>query len=317
MHNNGIPPQDDGRLRVASRRGTGPRTPIGKARSKYNAVKHGIFANVLLLSHEPRSQFETLLHGLQHDLKPEGMLQEMLVEKLATILWRYRRLLQAESGEVFKNVQEVWTEKKKRLIQNLHVSALRDQDLARTDRRGGIADIDDPNCLESCLDKLYALREDAERFGLDYKTHPDNLGLVYGARYPGRPGKDLFDDYINCLCALKATAGEREGRGFASEDDCTRKFIAKTEKEIRRLEGRRKYTQRRPKWYPVTYEDEPRAEELLKCGVPDSDPMDRLLRYEVNVERTLDRTLLQLERLQQMRERQKTIEVEHQTTSSG
>jgi hypothetical protein len=322
MNANGIPLQHDGSAnrnkgsRVASRRGTGPRTPMGKARSKFNAVKHGIFANVLLLSHEPRSQFETLLHGLQHDRKPKGMLQEILVERLAVLLWRHRRLLQAENGEIFKNVQEVWIEKRRRVIQNQRVSELLEQDFARNDRRGYIADIYDLDALDSCLDNLHAVRENAERFGLDYKTHPDNLGLVYGARYAGRPGKDLFDDYIECRCALKATVAERERIGFTSEEDCTREFISNTEKEIRRLEGRRKYAQRRRKRSLLTDDDEPRAEELLKCAIPDSDVMDRLLRYEVTIDRMVDRVLIQLERLQRMRESQKTIEVAHQTTTS-
>jgi hypothetical protein len=244
------------------------------------------------------------------------MLQQILVEKLAALLWRSRRLLQAERGAILENVREVWTEKRRRSIQSNRVSALMEQDIARTDRRGYIADIYDLNSLESCLDKLCAVRENVERFGLDYKTHSDNLGLVYGARYSGRPGKDLFDDYIECLCALKATVAERERSGFTSEEDCTRKFISKTEKEIRRLEGRRKYTQRRPKWHPVTDDDEPRAEELLKCAVPDSDGMDRLLRYEASLERAIDRALIQFERLQLMREGQKTIEAVHQTTTS-
>jgi hypothetical protein len=300
MHTNSTPPQQDGpanrdkKSLVASRRGTCPR-------SKYNAFKHGIFAKAFLLSHEPRSQFETLLHGLQDDLKPEGMLQESLVEKLAVSLWRYRRLLQAESGEILKNVQAVWIEKRQQSIRHHHASALLEQDLAKADRRGYIADICDPNSLERCLDELHRVRKNAERFGLDYETHADNLGLVYGARYSGRPGKDLFDDYIECLCALKATVAKRERMGFTSEVDCTRKFISKTEKEIRRLEGRRKNTQRRPKWYPPTVDDEPRAEELLKCAVPDSDEMDRLLRYEASLDRLFDRTLAQLERLQRMR----------------
>jgi hypothetical protein len=269
-----------------------------------------------LLSYEPRPQFDALLRGLRHDLMPRGILEEILVEKLATNLWRYRRLLEAESGEVFENVREVRIEKKRRFIQRQRASALMEQHVAKTDRRGFIAGIYDPYTLQSCLDKLNAISEDAERFGLDYKIHPDNLGLVYGARYSGRPGKDLFDDYIECLSALKGTVVEREGKGFTSQEDCTRKFISKTHKEIRRLESRRKYTQRGPKRYPVNDDDEPRAEELLKCAVPDSDEMGRLLRYESRIERTLDRTLIQLERLKRMREDQKTIEVPHQTTSS-
>jgi hypothetical protein len=74
----------------------GPPTPAGKARSRHNACKHGIFAKVALLKSESRSQFDSLLSGLQNDLQPEGTLEQLLVEKLATLLWRYRRLMIAQ-----------------------------------------------------------------------------------------------------------------------------------------------------------------------------------------------------------------------------
>jgi hypothetical protein len=286
-------------------------------RSKYNAIKHGVFAKVLLLTGEPRSEFKALLRGLQHDLRPEGTLQQIPVEKLTALLWRSRRLLQAENGELLRSVEEAWIEKRRRTIQSRSAITLREQGIARTDRRGYIADIYDSNTLESCLDKLCAVRENVERFGLDYKSHPDDLGLIYGVRYSGRPGKDLFDDYIECLRSLKATVAERERGIVKSEEDYTREFISKMEKEIRRLEGRLKHIQRRPKWDPVIDDDEPSAEELLKCAVPDSDSMDRLLRYEASLDRAFDRVLVQLERLRLMREGQKTIEAVHHTTTSN
>lgn len=41
--------------------------------------------------------------------------------------------------------------------------------------------------------------------------------------------------------------------------------------------------------------------ELLACKVPATQDLDRLLRYEASLERTFDRTLAQLERLQRLR----------------
>jgi hypothetical protein len=80
-----------------SRQSTGPRTSQGKDRSKYNAVKHGIFSKVIVLKAEPRIAFDALLNGLFHDLQPEGELEEILVEKLAILIWRYRHLIVAEA----------------------------------------------------------------------------------------------------------------------------------------------------------------------------------------------------------------------------
>ena len=75
---------------MTNRKSTGPRTPIGKQRSKFNALKNGLSAQVVLLSNESRLQFDALLHGLQHHYMPHGMLEKVLVEKLATDFWRYR-----------------------------------------------------------------------------------------------------------------------------------------------------------------------------------------------------------------------------------
>jgi hypothetical protein len=80
-----------------SRQSTGPRTSQGEDRSKYNAVKHGIFSKVIVLKGEPRIAFDALLNGLFNDLRPDGELEEILVEKLAILIWRYRRLIVAEA----------------------------------------------------------------------------------------------------------------------------------------------------------------------------------------------------------------------------
>jgi len=290
---------------------------MGKERTRYNALKSGLFAKVVLLSHESQSQFDDLHHGLQDDLMPKGTLEEVLVEKLATNLWRYRRLLQVEIAGVQKNIEHQEEENSGFLPRPLPFRAFVDKITSQADRKGILSEIEDhPESLELCLDKLYAVRERADRYGIDYNFYFIDLGLIYGARYSGRPGKDLFDFYIECHSALEATAAEREKRGFASEEDCVQRFIAETEKEIRRLEGHRKRPIQEPKPSPLTDGVQPREIALLKWEIPDSGELDRLLRYEASLDRAFDRALIQFERLQRMREGQKTIEVAHQTTTS-
>jgi hypothetical protein len=63
--------------------------------------------------------------------------------------------------------------------------------------------------------------------------------------------------------------------------------------EINRLE---KY-----KEIPRPVESERAELEILRRNIPESPVSDRLLRYEANLERAFDRTLSQLERLQQLR----------------
>ncbi len=83
---------------------TGPKTPEGKQRVKWNALKHGLLAKSVVIpardGFENRYEFESLLRKLHHELKPIGILEEMLVEKIAVAYWRLRRAVRAESGEI-------------------------------------------------------------------------------------------------------------------------------------------------------------------------------------------------------------------------
>jgi len=79
---------------------TGPRTPQGKKRCKYNALKHGLLSKAILLKGESRAEYESLLYGLQEDWQPQGTSETILVETLAALVWRKRRVLQAESAEI-------------------------------------------------------------------------------------------------------------------------------------------------------------------------------------------------------------------------
>ena len=78
----------------------GPRTAKGKAVASRNALKHGIFSSVLLLTSESRERYNFLLSGLWEHFKPIGTLEEVLVEKIAVTFWRYRRLISTETAEI-------------------------------------------------------------------------------------------------------------------------------------------------------------------------------------------------------------------------
>jgi len=81
---------------------TGPRTPQGKQRSKFNALKHGLYSKAVLLEDESPSEYDALLIGMMESLQPEGKLETVLVEYLTTLSWRKRRLLQVETAEISK-----------------------------------------------------------------------------------------------------------------------------------------------------------------------------------------------------------------------
>ena len=85
-----------------AQRSTGPKTEAGKKRSRYNAYKHGIFSWHALESYgfgsEDGDQFRGLLNMLREDREPVGVLEEVLVDRIAVCIWRLKRALQYENG---------------------------------------------------------------------------------------------------------------------------------------------------------------------------------------------------------------------------
>jgi hypothetical protein len=123
------------------------------------------------------------------------MLEHVLVEKLAINLWRYRRFLRAESAAARRNIVLLVEENAEKPTEFDLVDP-KEKQLAETNRMGALSHIAIPEMLEFCLDKLSLVSEAAEMYGLDHPAFLVHLGIMYGARYSGWEGKDLFDFYL-------------------------------------------------------------------------------------------------------------------------
>jgi hypothetical protein len=94
-----------------SRSSTGPRTVEGKRRAKHNAIKHGLFADIVLTGEpfrESRENYFRLLESLREDIQPVGALEEVLVDQLAFEFLRLGRLYRADvqvAPLVFKQLE--------------------------------------------------------------------------------------------------------------------------------------------------------------------------------------------------------------------
>ena len=78
--------------RANAKKSTGPRTEQGKARSRTNSWKHGLTANRLVIGGEEAREFDELRAALLDDHDPQSAFECELVERLAGILWRLRRV---------------------------------------------------------------------------------------------------------------------------------------------------------------------------------------------------------------------------------
>ena len=67
---------------------------------RFNAMKHGILSRLVVLAHEDQAEFSDLLAALLDEHQPAGMTERHLIEELATIIWRKRRVLLAEGAKI-------------------------------------------------------------------------------------------------------------------------------------------------------------------------------------------------------------------------
>jgi hypothetical protein len=77
---------------------TGPKTPEGKAKSSFNAVKSALTGRVILLPTDDVPAYERLVQNLIAKYQPATDEEKILVQSLADTDWRLRRIPTLESG---------------------------------------------------------------------------------------------------------------------------------------------------------------------------------------------------------------------------
>ncbi len=89
-------------------RSTGPKTARGKRNVSRNAIQHGFLAREVVITagdgEKSLEQFHALVEQLGKCYKPVGVIEETLVQTIATTLWRKARVIRAENGEIRKRL---------------------------------------------------------------------------------------------------------------------------------------------------------------------------------------------------------------------
>lgn len=293
--------QKTGKPASLSLRGpVGPLTDRGKQRSSYNAVKHGIFAVGLVRNRESRAQYQKIVTDMFETLQPVGRLEEILVEKLAMSVWRYRRLLQAEAAEVEREAESVGEENPDSKLRAAVQSA---KDIGFI---GAALTTQNEAVLELALQSLRELRQLIDEKGLDWERDRDALVSLYGTEkkdsrqitvlYVDKPRPQdepcLGSEQVRKYRELAFTDKDQRSETKVSAD-AVKLLVSMLDEEIKGLHwmlGRWRI------WNEIR--SRLRATTAL---VPQREVADRLQRYEASLERSFDRTLSQLERLQRLR----------------
>jgi hypothetical protein len=66
--------------------------------TRFNALRQGILSRYTVLPWEDAAEYQAIVEALAAEHQPQGLTEEHLVEELAGILWRKRRLRLAEAA---------------------------------------------------------------------------------------------------------------------------------------------------------------------------------------------------------------------------
>jgi hypothetical protein len=269
--------------RQNAQKSTGPKTPTGRAVSKMNALKHGILSKEVLVRalnrKESRRELLTLHQRFRQELQPSGPVEEMLVDQIVTTHSRLRRALTAESGEIALSVDKgAW----ERCRPNPQFLWLKWE--AYGDVVGNMGDsVLGNRLLESWLAEL---RATVELAGELTEAAVQNLVKTFGGK-PNSLTRELeeFRSKLQENPEGLDAAALRERNKNQALAFLTRKL------------GHLSWSLRECRKYEESEHEARQAAAVL----PSMATLEKILRYEIKLERQLFRAMAQLERLQRMR----------------
>ena len=74
--------------------------------SRFNALRHGVLSVHTVLPWEDKAEYEALLNALVEEYAPHGPTEEHLVEEIAGVMWRKRRLRLAEAASHRRGIKK-------------------------------------------------------------------------------------------------------------------------------------------------------------------------------------------------------------------
>ena len=242
--------------------------------TRFNALRHGVLSRYTVLPWEDAAEYRDLVASLVAEHAPQGPTEEHLVEELAGILWRKRRLRLAESAAHRHGLEDALSQSRrtaKRAV--VHIDATDgSEDVAEAirataaDAEDAVRDMQEDEAMtRQALDLLNSRRNDP------YEAATAALR------------EDTQQWWADTLARDPAELEEDE-EPFTADPEGLRRFL---EGEVLPwFEARKKELANRP-----LIREQAFGESL------DPDKLERLGRYEVHLDRKFERTLSMLLRL--------------------
>jgi hypothetical protein len=264
----------------------GPRTLQGKKRSRFNALKHGVYSKFVPLEGEPIAEYRLLLNGLWDYWHPQGTMESVEVENLAAAYWHKRRLFQSENAMISENIAYMESDS----FVSRRVEAWEGARAASAS--GGLLKrLDDPLFVREA-NKTYKLL----RLSLIEEGFIENCHLIkrlYGVDQDGG-----FPDWIPVMYESYARLAEllKKQGDQSVEPELRKRMVEMIDQEIESLTKMEKQL-----------EDAVHGRFLYKwlaAVIPGQGTMELVMRYETHLSREIDRIVNRLVRLQRMRKGQ-------------
>ena len=86
--------------RKNAKRSSGPRSPDGKRRSRFNGLKHGLAAKIPVITGEDPAAYQARLDALIKSYNPQNQVELELLGKFAASTWSLERAARAEAAQI-------------------------------------------------------------------------------------------------------------------------------------------------------------------------------------------------------------------------
>ena len=246
--------------------------------TRFNALKHGVLSRYTVLPWEDANEYRALLTALVAEHTPQGPTEEHLVEELVGILWRKRRLRLAEAAAHRRGLEDTlapWRETVKAAL--VHLDA--------TDQSERVVDAIRAT-TEETAEAIRDMEADETKTRQALKLLGSSRNDAYEAALAALR-EDTLEWWEDHLARDPEDLDEDEEPATADADSLRRFF----EREILPWYAtRRKELANRPLIREQAFGDAVNADKLEKLG-----------RYEVHLDRKLERMLTMLLRLKDLR----------------
>jgi hypothetical protein len=247
----------------------------GYEASRFNALRHGVLSRWTVLPWEDEGEYCTLLRSLVDEHLPTGPTEEHLVEELAGIMWRKRRLRIAEAAASRRGLME-------RLP------------TYRETVKAALVPLGADEQIEHVIDTI---RATAEHTAEDLRDLEEDASMT--ARALARLRDDGPEAYQSALAELRWDTQQWWAQTVRAPDDEDEPYTGDGAGLQRFLEAKVET------WYATRrreLENRPLIRAQAYGEACDLDDLERLARYESHLDRKLERTLAMLLRLKELRQ---------------